>query len=69
ARGEFLSPSGVRIDAKGRIYVADSNNHRIQVFEIRATPKREHRDYPLDDRLERRAKRRADNDAAKTATN
>jgi DNA-binding beta-propeller fold protein YncE len=69
ARGEFLSPSGVRIDAKGRIYVADSNNHRIQVFEIRATPKREHHDYPLDERLERRAKRRADNDAAKTATN
>jgi DNA-binding beta-propeller fold protein YncE len=69
ARGEFLSPSGVRIDAKGRIYVADSNNHRIQVFEIRATPKREHHDYPLDEWLERRSKKRAESDANKSATN
>lgn len=35
ARGEFASPSGIRIGSKGLIYVADSRNHRVQVFEIR----------------------------------
>ncbi len=29
---EFLYPNGVAVDKNGRIYVADSNNGRIQVF-------------------------------------
>lgn len=32
AAGQFRSPSGVAIDALGRILVADTDNHRIQVF-------------------------------------
>jgi DNA-binding beta-propeller fold protein YncE len=39
ARGELNSPSGVRIGSKGLIYVADSKNHRVQVFELRALEK------------------------------
>lgn len=31
--GEFSQPSGLWIDAADRIYVADTNNRRIQVFE------------------------------------
>lgn len=31
--GEFLEPMGVTEDAQGRIYVADTGNHRIQVFD------------------------------------
>lgn len=34
ARGEFNSPGGIQIDSQGLIYVADSKNHRVQVFEI-----------------------------------
>ena len=30
--GEFLYPNGIVLDAKKNIYVADSNNGRIQVF-------------------------------------
>jgi len=30
--GQFNSPSSVAVDATGRVYVADTNNHRIQVF-------------------------------------
>lgn len=30
--GEFDEPAGVTADAEGRIYVADTNNHRLQVF-------------------------------------
>ncbi len=28
----MASPNGIEVDSAGRIYVADSNNHRIQVF-------------------------------------
>jgi DNA-binding beta-propeller fold protein YncE len=34
--GEFSRPLGVWADARDRIYVADSNNRRIQVFQLRA---------------------------------
>jgi DNA-binding beta-propeller fold protein YncE len=33
--GEFLRPRALAIDAKDRLYVADSCNHRIQVFDTR----------------------------------
>jgi DNA-binding beta-propeller fold protein YncE len=33
--GEFSRPLGVWADARDRIYVADSNNRRIQVFQLR----------------------------------
>jgi sugar lactone lactonase YvrE len=29
---EFNTPSGIYVDASGKIYVADTNNHRVQVF-------------------------------------
>ena len=32
APGEFNRPEGLAFDAQGRLYVADSCNHRIQVF-------------------------------------
>jgi DNA-binding beta-propeller fold protein YncE len=32
--GEFWLPAGVYIDDNNRIYVADSFNKRIQVFEL-----------------------------------
>lgn len=31
--GEFDEPSGVTADDAGRIYVADTNNHRVQIFD------------------------------------
>ena len=34
-RGEFIQPWDVSFDSDGFIYVADSGNHRIQVFEYR----------------------------------
>lgn len=30
--GQFLGTSGVAVDSNGRVYVADFNNHRVQVF-------------------------------------
>ena len=38
--GEFSRPLGVWADARDRIYVADSKNHRIQVFQFRARGQR-----------------------------
>jgi len=35
ALGEFLKPRALAIDARDRIYVADSCNHRIQVFDTK----------------------------------
>ncbi len=32
AAGQFSFPRAVAVDAEGRIYVADSGNHRVQVF-------------------------------------
>ena len=32
ANGEFNRPEGLDVDGQGRLYVADSCNHRIQVF-------------------------------------
>ena len=31
--GQFVSPPGVAVDSDDRIIVADSNNHRIQIFD------------------------------------
>jgi DNA-binding beta-propeller fold protein YncE len=31
--GEFCEPWGIAVDAEGRVYVADTWNHRIQVFD------------------------------------
>jgi len=31
--GEFNKPVGIAVDGAGRIYVADTHNHRVQVFE------------------------------------
>ncbi len=31
--GEFILPWGITRDSQGKIYVADSNNHRIQIFD------------------------------------
>jgi DNA-binding beta-propeller fold protein YncE len=33
APGEFWLPCGIFIDGNGRIWVADSYNHRVQVFD------------------------------------
>lgn len=33
ALGQFRSPQGIAVDSKGFIYVADTENHRIQVFD------------------------------------
>jgi len=35
--GQFISPLGLAIDGDGNVYVADSDNHRIQVFQRVAT--------------------------------
>ena len=39
--GEFSGPRGVAIGADGLLYVADSDNHRVQVLEQDGTPIRE----------------------------
>lgn len=31
--GEFNQPRGIALDQTGNIYVADKNNHRIQIFD------------------------------------
>lgn len=33
AKGEFLFPNGITADASGTIYISDSNNGRVQVFD------------------------------------
>ena len=32
--GEFIQPYGISSDREGNVYVADYNNHRIQVFTV-----------------------------------
>jgi len=34
--GEFLSPGGLWIDSSNRLYVADSGNGRVQLFQLKA---------------------------------
>ncbi len=38
AAGEFSSPSGLWIDLIDRIYVADTNNSRVQMFQLPSAP-------------------------------
>jgi uncharacterized protein (TIGR03663 family) len=38
--GQLGNPSGAAVDAQGNLYVADTNNHRIQVFAPDGTPLR-----------------------------
>jgi sugar lactone lactonase YvrE len=35
-RGEFLSPTGIWIDADDRLYVSEKDNRRVQVFQLSA---------------------------------
>jgi len=35
--GEFFGPSGLSIDSAGRLYVADSGNGRVQLFQLKST--------------------------------
>ena len=35
--GEFVGPSGLSIDSAGRLYVADSRNGRVQLFQVKST--------------------------------
>ena len=37
---EFLYPSGLRINKEDELYICDSNNHRIQVFDLNLNYKR-----------------------------
>lgn len=39
--GQFRSPSGVAVDAAENVYVSDTNNHRIQVFDMYGSFKRQ----------------------------
>ncbi|TEU16266.1 MAG: phospholipid carrier-dependent glycosyltransferase, partial [Anaerolineales bacterium] len=32
-KGQFIEPRAVAVDAEGRVYVADTGNHRVQVFD------------------------------------
>jgi len=32
-KGQFIKPRDVAVDASGRVYVADTGNHRVQVFD------------------------------------
>ena len=34
AVGQFTEPSGVTIDGRNRLVVADTNNHRVQIFDV-----------------------------------
>ena len=36
--GQFLNPIGIAVDGLGDVFVADTNNSRIQVFSDKATP-------------------------------
>ena len=38
--GNFYFPAGVSVNASGTIFVADSNNHRVQVFDAEGTVQR-----------------------------
>jgi hypothetical protein len=37
APGQFSAPHGIATDAKGRVFVADRSNHRIQIFDANGT--------------------------------
>jgi len=45
-KGEFQLPSGVFIDHDDRIFVVDSYNRRVQVFQYFGLPKRAAGDRP-----------------------
>jgi len=31
--GQFVYPNGIAVDSAGKVYVADSGNHRVQIFD------------------------------------
>jgi hypothetical protein len=37
-KGEFQRPSSISRDARDRLYIVDSGNHRIQVFDAKDHP-------------------------------
>ena len=39
--GQFLNPIGISLDARGDVFVADTNNSRVQVFGTAATQNRQ----------------------------
>ena len=39
-QAEFMNPSGLGVSGEGELYVCDSNNHRIQVFDLELQFKR-----------------------------
>jgi sugar lactone lactonase YvrE len=34
ASGQFASPTGIALDPRGNLYLADTNNHRILKFAL-----------------------------------
>lgn len=64
ARGEFASPSCVRVDSKGLVYVADSANRRVQVFEFHAEKSRESKANLLERWREKHGTKQAEDKSA-----
>ena len=34
--GEFFLPTGIAVDSEGKLYVADSQNGRVEIFRLKA---------------------------------
>ncbi|MGE0448016.1 MAG: peptidyl-alpha-hydroxyglycine alpha-amidating lyase family protein [Vicinamibacterales bacterium] len=44
-RGEFRTPHALALDSRGRLFVADRGNHRIQIYDQNGTLLEEYRQY------------------------